>query len=204
MLVASLAGSLIGLAGQQVLVLVLGDWFGEALPVPGPRPVLVGLLFGLSMALGFALPTLLKVGRVPPLRVLRRELDAPGLAGWLVWLLAAAVFVGLMYWQVQDQRLAGGMALALMVTLIVLMLAGRLLLAALAPLRRAGGTAAMGLAALARYPQLTLLQLAGFGLGITLLLLLAVVRVDIVDTWQGSLPKDAPNHFLIPISRRAG
>jgi putative ABC transport system permease protein len=198
-LVASLAGSLIGLAGQQVLVLVLGDWFGEALPVPGPRPVLVGLLFGLSMALGFALPTLLKVGRVPPLRVLRRELDAPGLAGWLVWLLAAAVFVGLMYWQVQDQRLAGGMALALMVTLIVLMLAGRLLLAALAPLRRAGGTAAMGLAALARYPQLTLLQLAGFGLGITLLLLLAVVRVDIVDTWQGSLPKDAPNHFLINV-----
>jgi putative ABC transport system permease protein len=91
------------------------------------------------------------------------------------------------------------MALALMVTLIVLMLAGRLLLAALAPLRRAGGTAAMGLAALARYPQLTLLQLAGFGLGITLLLLLAVVRVDIVDTWQGSLPKDAPNHFLINV-----
>ena len=65
------------------------------------------------MALGFALPTLLRVGRVPPLRVLRRELDAPGLAGWLVWVLAAAVFVGLMYWQVQDQRLAGGMALAL-------------------------------------------------------------------------------------------
>ena len=37
----------------------------------------------------------------------------------------------------------------------------------------------------------------GFGLGITLLLLLAVVRVDIIDTWQGSLPEQAPNHFLI-------
>ncbi|MCB1797894.1 MAG: FtsX-like permease family protein, partial [Gammaproteobacteria bacterium] len=67
----------------------------------------------------------------------------------------------------------------------------------LSPLRRAGGNAALGLAALARYPQLTLLQLAGFGLGITLLLLLAVVRVDIIDTWQGSLPEQAPNHFLI-------
>ena len=198
-LVATLAGSLIGLLGQQALVLVLGDWFGETLPAPGMRPALVGLLFGLSMAVGFALPTLVRVGRVPPLRVLRRELDAPGLAGWLVWLLAAAVFVGLMYWQVQDHRLAGGMALALIAAVLLLMLAGRLLLFFLAPLRRAGGTAALGLAALARYPQLTLLQLAGFGLGITLLLLLAVVRVDIVETWQGNLPEDAPNHFLINV-----
>jgi putative ABC transport system permease protein len=198
-LVATLGGSFIGLLGQQALVALLGDWFGEALPAPGMRPVLVGLLFGLSMAVGFALPSLIRVGRVPPLRVLRREMDAAGLAGWLVWVLAAAVFLGLMYWQVQDHRLAGGMALALIAALVLLMLAGRLLLVALRPLRRAGGTAALGLAALARYPQLTLLQLAGFGLGITLLLLLAVVRVDIVETWQGSLPEQAPNHFLINV-----
>jgi len=196
-LTAAAVGSLAGLLGQQVLVTVLGDWFGQALPAPGFRPVLVGLLFGLSMALGFALPTLLRIGRVPPLRVLRRELDAPGLAGWLVWLLAGAVFFLLMVWQVQDLRLAGGMALALLGAVGVLMLAGWLLLRLLAPLRRAGGAAATGLAALARYPHLTLLQLSGFGLGITLLLLLTVVRVDIIETWQGSLPDQAPNHFLI-------
>ncbi|MCP5415300.1 MAG: FtsX-like permease family protein [Chromatiaceae bacterium] len=196
-IVATALGSLGGLVGQQALVSVLGDWFGEALPAPGLRPALVGLLFGLSMALGFAVPTLLRVGRVPPLRVLRREMDAPGLAAWTVWVLAAGGFFGLMVWQVQDLRLAGGMALALAAALASMMLAGRLLLLALNPLRRAGGNAALGLAALARYPQLTLLQLAGFGLGITLLLLLAVVRVDIIDTWQGSLPEQAPNHFLI-------
>lgn len=198
-LMATMAGSLFGLLGQQLLVSLLGDWFGETLPPPGARPVLIGLLFGLSMAVGFALPTLLRIGRVPPLRVLRRELDAPGLAGWLVWLLAAGAFFALMVWQVQDRRLAVGMALALVVALALLMLAGRLLLSLLAPLRRAGGTAALGLAALARYPQLTLLQLGGFGLGTTLLLLLAVVRVDIIDTWQSSLPAQAPNHFLINV-----
>jgi putative ABC transport system permease protein len=136
---------------------------------------------------------------VPPLRVLRRELSAPGLAAWLVWVLAAAAFFGLMLWQVRDLRLATGMALALLASLLVFMFAGRLLLGLLAPLRRLGGAAAIGLAALARYPQLTLLQLAGFGLGITLLLLLAVVRVDIVETWQASLPEQAPNHFMINI-----
>jgi putative ABC transport system permease protein len=203
---ATALGSLAGLLGQQLLVWLVGDWFGEALPAPGTRPLLVGLLFGVIMALGFALPTLLRVGRVPPLRVLRRELDAPGLATWLVWGLAGAVFFGLMVWQVRDLRLAGSMALALVAALLTLMLAGRLLLLLLSPLRRAGGTAALGLAALARYPQLTLLQLAGFGLGITLLLLLTVVRVDIVETWQRSLPADAPNHFLINVQpeERAG
>jgi len=195
--VATVAGSLLGLLGQQLLVMVLGDWFGQTLPSPGARPALVGLLFGLCLAIGFSLPTLLRIGQVPPLRVLRRELHAPGLATWLVWLLAIIAFVALMAWQVQDQRLAGGMALALLATLLVLMGAGRLLLMLLAPLRRTGSTAALGLAALARYPQLTMLQLGGFGLGITLLLLLAVVRVDIIDAWRASLPENAPNHFLI-------
>jgi len=198
-LAACAAGALAGLLGQQALVALLGNWFGEALPPPSPRPALVGLLFGVSMVAGFSLPTLLRIGRVPPLRVLRRELDAPGLAGWLVWLVAAGVFFALIYWQVQDRRLAVGMALALAAAIVTLMLAGRLLLRLLMPLRRTGGSAALGLAALARYPQLTQLQLAGFGLGITLLLLLTVVRIDIIDTWQAGLPPQAPNHFLINI-----
>lgn len=198
-LLATVLGSLAGLLGQQALVSLVGDWFGAGLPPPGFRPVLVGLLFGLSLAVGFALPTLMRVGRVPPLRVLRREMEPPGLASWLVWLLAGLVFFLLMLWQVQDRRLAVGMGLALVAAVVVLMLAGHVLLRFLAPLRQAGGTLAMGMAALARYPNLTLLQLAGFGLGITLLLLLTVVRVDIIDTWQRSLPADAPNHFLINI-----
>ncbi len=192
-------GSLLGLLGQQALTAVVGDWFGQALPAPGLRPMLVGLAFGMALVVGFSIPTMLRVGRVPPLRVLRRELDAPGLAGWLTWLVGAGVFVGLMIWQVRDLRLATSIALAVFAALLLLMLAGYLMLRALAPLRRTGGTAALGLAALARYPQLTLLQLAGFGLGITLLLLLAVIRVDIIETWQASLPENAPNHFMINI-----
>lgn len=192
-------GSLVGLAGQQALIALLGEWFGDALPAPGLRPVLVSLVFGLALVLGFALPTLLRIGRVPPLRVLRREIDAPGVAAWLVWLVGALVFTALMVWQVGDRRLALGVALAVFVGLALFMLAGQLMLVLLRPLRRAGGPVAQGLAALARYPQLTRLQLAGFGLGITLLLVLAVVRVDIVDTWQRSLPAQAPNHFLVNI-----
>ena len=154
-IVATAVGSVAGLLGQQALVMLLGDWFGSALPPPGPRPLLVGLLFGLSLALGFALPTLLRIGQVPPLRVLRREMDAPGVASWLIWLLAAGVFFGLMVWQVHDLRLAGGMAQALHDAMDGLKLAGWLLLRLLAPLRLSGGSAEKVLAALVRYQHIT-------------------------------------------------
>ena len=50
-----------------------------------------------------------------------------------------------------------------------------------------------------RQPGLASLQLAGFGMGLSLLLLLALVRSDLIDAWQQRLPANAPNHFLINI-----
>jgi putative ABC transport system permease protein len=42
-------------------------------------------------------------------------------------------------------------------------------------------------------------QIVAFGLGIMVLLLLAIVRNDLLDDWQRSLPDEAPNHFMINI-----
>jgi putative ABC transport system permease protein len=42
-------------------------------------------------------------------------------------------------------------------------------------------------------------QLSGFGLGITVLLTLAMVRIDLLDNWRNALPSDSPNQFLINI-----
>ena len=40
-----------------------------------------------------------------------------------------------------------------------------------------------------------------FGLGLTVLLLLTLVRTDLLDGWRQTLDQDAPNHFLINIQR---
>ena len=64
---------------------------------------------------------------------------------------------------------------------------------------RAAGSWRYGLASLSRNPATTTFQLTGFGLGITALLLLAMVRVDLLSAWQNELPPDAPNQFLINI-----
>ena len=42
-------------------------------------------------------------------------------------------------------------------------------------------------------------QIVAFGLGLMVLLLLAVVRGDLLADWRRSLPADVPNNFLVNI-----
>src|SRR5690606_40119451 len=58
------------------------------LPGAGLRPLLVGAATGMVSLFGFALPPLLRLGRVSPLRVLRRELTPLPGSGWLIYGLA--------------------------------------------------------------------------------------------------------------------
>ena len=197
---ASLTGCLVGWLGQVGLVAALADWFGTDLPAASLRPVAVGVATGLIALLGFAVPPLLQLTRVSPLRALRRDLGTPRASTALAVLGALLALALLVLWQAGDPDLAwkllGGVALTL-VTLV---------LAVLGLVRLAGGLAGhsrgvwrLGLAALTRRPTFAVLQIAGFGLGILALLLLAVVRVDLLKTWREGLPAGAPNHFLINI-----
>ena len=56
-----------------------------------------------------------------------------------------------------------------------------------------------GLANVSRRGGESVVQIVAFGLGLMVLLLLAVVRNDLLKDWQRSLPADVPNNFLINI-----
>ncbi len=199
-LIASLVGSAIGLLVQAVLIELVGHWFTQRIPPPTPWPLFSGMGTGILVLLGFALPSVLRLSRVPPLRVFRRHLGAPSL-GYRISIGAALLSLAvLLIWQIGDDKLALQLIGGLLAGLALLLLVSRLLVHLLRPLRnRSAGSWRYGLASLSRNPATTSVQLTGFGLGITVLLILAMVRVDLLDNWRNALPADSPNQFLINI-----
>ncbi|MBU3739460.1 MAG: FtsX-like permease family protein, partial [Rhodoferax sp.] len=76
-LVASLAGIVLGWAVHHGFVWLLAGLVNASLPPAGAGPALFGLGVGMTLLLAFGLPPVLQLARVPPLRVMRRDLGLP-------------------------------------------------------------------------------------------------------------------------------
>jgi putative ABC transport system permease protein len=198
----TLAGTALGFVAQQGIALLVRDLVREALPAPTLGPAWLGAGTAFTMLIGFALAPLLELRRVPPARVLRRNLEPPPLRFGLSYLTAAAALAALLYGLVRDPKLIGYAAGGLVTSGALLFGAGLALVRATRPLRRAGAGVAWryGLANVARRGRESAVQIVAFGLGLTVLLLLALVRNDLLHEWRQTLPSDAPNHFLINIA----
>jgi putative ABC transport system permease protein len=199
-LAGGLAGGLAGFLAQFGLSWLMRDLIGAALPPPGFQPAVLGVVTAVSILAGFALPDLLQMGKTPPLRVLRHDLDPPPLRYTVSMLAAVAAIVGLLLWMVRDLRLVAIILAGAAATFLALGLTGWLLVRALQGFRGAAGVSwRYGLANLARRGRESVVQVVAFGLGLMVLLLLTSVRNDLMDTWRQGLPADAPNQFLINI-----
>lgn len=197
----ALAGSAIGFAGQYVLTSILGGYLNIDLPDAGPAGALLGLVTAATVAVGFALPHLLELRSASPIRVLRRDLPPPQLGAGITYGVALGALVLMIWWLIRDLLLmtliVGGLA-GLAVASVA---CGWLLVRALQRLRGAAGVAwRYGLANIARRGGESIVQIVAFGLSLMVLLLLTVVRNDLLDEWQNTLPEDAPNYFLINIA----
>ncbi|KAB7627662.1 ABC transporter permease [Alkalilimnicola sp. S0819] len=198
-LLAGALGSLLGFALHGVLMTLVADLLPH-MPAPDWRPAVMGLLTGQVVLLGFAVPSVLRLRRVPPLRVLRRDLGGRLLGGLSVYLAALLSVFLLMWWQVNDLQLALYVFGAVLGTLLLLGLGAALTVWLVRVARRhTRGTAALALAGVARRPWTTVIQVVVLGLGLMALLLLGVVRDDLLVAWKARIPPDAPNYFLINV-----
>ena len=196
----TLLGTAIGYLAQTGLAWLLRDLIRSDLPPPGVSTAWIGLVTSVTILIGFALPPLLQLKRVPPARVLRRNLEPPPLRYAAVYVLAVGSVLALLYWLVRDARLVTVVAAGIAGTFLALAIAGWLLVKALRPLRSGVGVAwRYGLANIARRGRDSIVQIVAFGLGLMVLLLLALVRDDLLEDWRASLPADAPNYFMINI-----
>ncbi|WP_278452865.1 ABC transporter permease [Stutzerimonas kunmingensis] len=199
-LLASIAGALLGWAAQHGLFFLLRDLLAQEIPPGGIWPAAAGIATGLVALAGFALPPLAGLGRVPPLRVLRRDMLPVPPSAWLVY--GTAIFaLGLIMWRLSldlkiTLALLGG---GLLATLLL----GGVLLMGLKAMRRllAGASLSwrLGLGQLLRHPLAAAGQALAFGLILLAMALIALLRGELLDTWQDQLPDNAPNHFVLNV-----
>ncbi|MGM3387640.1 ABC transporter permease [Stutzerimonas stutzeri] len=199
-LFACAVGALLGWVAQLGLFHLLRELIVNEIPPATVWPALAGMATGLVALAGFALPPLAALGRVPPLRVLRRDMLPVPASSWLVYGTAVAA-LGVIMWRLSlDLRitlaLLGGGLLATVVL-------GGLLLLTLRGLRQMLSGAALpwrlGLGQLLRHPLAAAGQSLAFGLILLAMALIALLRGELLDTWQDQLPADAPNHFVLNV-----
>jgi putative ABC transport system permease protein len=199
-LLASAAGVALGFAVHYVFVWLLAGLVGAALPLPGPWPALFGLGVGMTLLIGFGLPPVLQLARVPPLRVMRRDVGALKVSSLLVLAAGTAGFAALLLAVSADLKLGliavGGFAVAIALFALLSWLAVVLLKRAV-PEARAPRWLVLATRQVAARPAFAVLQVSALAVGLLALMLLVLLRTDLIDSWRKATPPDAPNRFVI-------
>lgn len=198
--VAVLLGGLLGYVTQALLVESIASMREAILPQPSVLPLLKAAVSGFALLLGFAFLPLLQLRKVSPLRVLRRELGMPEASGWLVYGLEVGVLALLFLWHAGSLKLGLAVLGGLLAGLLLFGWLAWLLLHGLARnafildshWRHAFNN-------LARHGRSAAVQVVALSLGGMALLVLTLVRADLLQSWQGKLPPDAPNRFVVNI-----
>ena len=164
-----------------------------------------------AMVLGFAVPPLIVLRKVPAVRVLRQDMPVYSLSGKL-WVVLMLLAVWLLLW------LGTGNITLSIVTAMGFVIAGlafsvlswsifRVLPSTLPgmqpPKGRAQGIFAWAWQSTRRSLQrrgaALALQIQGVAMALTALFLLTIVQADLVEAWRLSTPPDAPNRFVLNI-----
>ncbi|WP_045226537.1 ABC transporter permease [Methyloterricola oryzae] len=197
-LAGSLAGCALGFVAQEGVLYFLARMLPHSLASPAWYAPLFGAAVGLLILLGFALPPVLQLRGLSPLRVLRRDLAPLPPSGWLVYGLAAAALAVLIWRYTEDGRMTAmvlgiGFAALAGTGLVALgLLRGSRLL-----LPRLGLSWRFGLQNLTRQPRLAVTQILAFSLTLVAMQISVLVRTELIQEWRQQLPEQAPNQFAL-------
>jgi putative ABC transport system permease protein len=201
-LFASGLGVLIGYAVHYVFVLLLAGLIESSLPAASLWPVAFGLGMGMTLLLAFGLPPVLQLARVPPLRVIRRDVGGLKPASLAVLSLGMAGFVTLLLAASSDLKLGliavGGFAGAVVLFAGISYLAIKLLRMSVND-ATAPRWLVLATRQLTARPAFAVVQISALSLGLLALILLVLLRTDLINSWRQATPADAPNRFVINV-----
>jgi len=209
-LMASVAGVAVGFAVHHVFVWLLAGLAttgGATLPAAGLQPALFGIGVGLTLLLAFGAPPVLQLARVPPLRVIRRDIGALKPASIAVLLAGTAGFVALLLAVSSDLKLGliavGGFAAAIAAFALLGWVAVQAL-RRFVPQSRAPRWLVLATRQIAARPAFAVLQVSALSVGLLALVLLVLLRTDLIGAWRAATPPDAPNRFVINVQPEQG
>ncbi len=220
LLLVSLISILIGLSlgwfVQSSLAKLASAYLSLPLGGVSLTPLLQASGVALAMILGFAVPPLFGLKKVPAVRVLRQDTPVFSVSGklWVVVMLGAVWL--LLWFGTGNAQLslitAGGFGLAAVLFAGLSWLMFRLLAIGRGRQGRAFDKTASPrppgqllwawrstVRSLSRRGGSLALQIQGVAMALTALFLLTTVQADLVNAWKLSTPADAPNRFVLNI-----
>ncbi|EED65817.1 ABC transporter permease [Comamonas testosteroni] len=201
-LAASAAGVLLGWAVHHVFVWLLAGLVESALPAASLWPALFGMGMGLTLLLAFGLPPVLQLAKVPPLRVMRRDLGALKPASWLVLGVGVTGFAALLMVASRDIKLGliavGGFAVAVLLFAGLAWLAVKLLRQVVNE-ATAPRWLVMATRQVSAKPVYAVVQVSSLAVGLLALVLLVLLRTDLIASWRKATPANAPDRFVINV-----
>ena len=201
-LIASALGVVVGYGVHMGFVLLLAGLVETRLPDATALPAFMGMGMGLTLLIAFGLPPVLQLAKVPPLRVIRRDLGglqthsvlvlAMGLAGFALTLLmvSRSLTLGLIT--------VGGFAVALLVFAGLAALA-LWLLRRTVPSEQSPPWLRLATRQVAARPVFAVVQVSALSVGLLALALLVLLRTDLVASWRQATPANAPDRFVINV-----
>jgi len=196
-LVAALVGTGIGLLLHQLIAAQMSEFIPHISDL-SIASIITSPLLALSILFILGLPTLLPLGKISILQMLRKDSSVSG-SRWHYVSCALLLLVAISLYM-------GSVLLALVITVLLLTLgwiAGFLAQHFIVALvKRLQGRIALTPLLKLRLRQQRhwhRLQAGVFSVLLAIMAVLFFVRNDLIEQWQGQIPQDSPNHFAINI-----
>ena len=198
-LVAAFLGSLLGYLGQYVLTALLGSLVITELPSASLWPLLWSVMVAWCLLFGFAGPAIYSLVKVSPIRLIRKEFD--GIAISTLWTAVCALGAGvsLIMLAARDWKLALWTCLSFGAAIAVFTVMSWCVLRVLSSIRTKHFALGFVILSQGRRTGLAVVQISALGIALMALLLVLLLRADFLSAWQGNIPIDAPNRFMINV-----
>jgi putative ABC transport system permease protein len=199
---ASCIGLALGYGIHHAFVWLLAGLVDAQLPPSSGAPALLGLGMGLTLLVAFGLPPVLQLAKVPPIRVIRRDMGGLQPASLGVLLTGLVGFAAALMWASRDVTLGlmtvGGFAAATLLFAAVTWLLLKLL-RQWVPSSATPRWLLLATRQVMARPVYAVVQVSALSVGLLALVLLVLLRTDLINSWRKATPVNAPDRFVINV-----